>query len=126
MNLSAKVAAFCRELGDSSLAEIASKLGMTPVLDRATELLKSGDIGPELGVILDSLDQMLRQSAGTGLYPPVVRTFQPLPGPVTQSGAQWWTCPRGQCTGRGRVLPGQLAPVCLAAGAPLTPGPFPR
>jgi hypothetical protein len=125
MDLSVKVAAFCRELGDSSLAKAANDLGLGPVLDRATELLKSGDIGPDLDVTLDSLDRMLRQSDGTGLYPPVVRTYQPLPDPVAQSGAQWWICPRGQCTGRGRVLPGQQAPTCLAVGAPLKPGPFP-
>jgi hypothetical protein len=125
MDLQAKVAAFCRELDDSSLAEIAVRQGMKPTLEHATELLGSGQIGPDLEAALDSLDQMMRQSEGLGLYPPAVRTYQPVPDPVRQSGAQWWTCPRGQCTGRGRVQPGQQPPVCLAAGEPLAPGPFP-
>jgi hypothetical protein len=127
MDLRTKVAAFCRELGDTSLSEIAQKEKMESVLSRAIELLRAGKIGPDLEAALDSLDQMVwRRERAAGLYPPPVRGYEPVPDPVRESGAQWWTCPRGQCVGGGRVRPGQPAPFCAAAGEALAPGPFPE
>lgn len=136
ISLAAKVAAFCRELGDEgadSLRAMARRQGpdMQSVFVRVEESLKAGQIGPELEVDLDSLDAMVKKAEGQGLYPSATRGFQPLPGyqgsPVSGgTGAQWWTCPRNRCAGRGRVRAGQQPPECAAAGEPLVPGPLPQ
>jgi hypothetical protein len=126
MDRTVKIAAFCRELGDSALREMAQRQNMEPVYERAEESLKAGRIGPELEADLDSLDEMVRRVEGQGLYPSATRSYQPLPGGGAGSGAQWWTCPRNRCAGRGRVLPGQAPPVCGATGEQLVPGPLPE
>lgn len=128
IDLAAKVAAFCRELGDSVLREMARQQGGEEelALQRAEESLKAGRLGPALETDLDCLDEMVRRVEGQGMYPVATRTFQPLPDSGRSTGAQWWTCPSGRCTGRGRVRPGQATPVCAAADEPLVPGPLPR
>lgn len=128
IDLAAKVSAFCRELGDSVLREMAHQQGGEEELafQRAEESLKAGQIGPGLEADLDSLDEMVRRVEGQGLYPAATRTFQQLPDPERATGAQWWTCPSGRCAGRGRVKPRQEAPVCAATSKPLVPGPLPR
>lgn len=125
MDLPVKIAAFCRELGDSWLLEIARQQQAEDVLRAAEQAFRSGQIGPELEASLDQLDRMVTQAEGKGLYPASLRDYKPLPGPARQTGAQWWTCPLGQCAGRGRVRPGQQAPACAAAGKPLVEGPLP-
>jgi len=126
MNLTVKIAAFCRELGDSVLQEMAQRQNMEPVYERAEESLKAGRIGPELEADLDLLDEMVRRVEGQGLYPSATRSYQPLPGGGAGTGVQWWTCPCGRCAGRGRVRAGQQPPVCGANGGPLVPGPLPE
>lgn len=126
MDLPAKIAVFCRELGGNRLLEIARQQQAEELLRVAEEALRSGRISPELEANLDQLDRVVAQAEGRGLYPAPLRGYQPLPGPVRQTGARWWTCPLGQCSGRGRVRPGQQAPGCVAAGgSPLVPGPLP-
>jgi hypothetical protein len=124
ISLTAKVAAFCRELGDDSLRDLARRADMEPVFLQAEEFLKAGRIGPELEADLDSLDAMVRRIEGQGLYPAASRSYTPLPGPAGGIGAQWWACPRGRCAGRGRVRPGQEAPVCDATGERLVARPM--
>ena len=124
MDLAMKIGAFCRELGDNTLRAMALRDNKEPVYERAEESLKAGQIGPELEADLDLLDEMVRGVTGQGLYPAVTRGFGPLPGYGRETGAQWWTCPRGRCSGRGRVLPDQAPPVCGATGEPLVPGPL--
>ena len=126
MDLTVKIAAFCRELDDTTLLDIAREQKMEAVYKRAEESLKAGRIGPELETDLDLLDDMVRRVEGQGLYPGATRSYQPLPGGGAGSGAQWWTCPRGRCAGRGRVRPGQAPPVCRATGEQLAPGPLPE
>lgn len=128
IDLSTKVAAFCRELCDDVLREMAHQQGGAEELafQRAEESLRSGSLGPGLEADLDSLDKMVRRVEGQGLYPVTTRAFQPLPDSEQLTGAQWWTCPSGRCAGRGRVKPGQVTPDCAAAGEPLVPGPLPR
>jgi len=126
IDLTVKIAAFCRELGDNTLQEMAHRQNMKPVYKRAEESLKVGRIGPELEADLDSLDEMVRCVEGQGLYPAATRTYQPLPDPQGGTGAQWWTCPSDRCAGRGRVKPGQEPPVCGATGVQLVPGPLPE
>jgi len=126
MDLAAKIAAFCRELGDSTLREMAQRDENTDAAyKRAVESLEAGQIGPGLGADLDVLDEMVREVEGQGLYPEATRGYQPLPGLGRGTGAQWWTCPGGRCAGRGRVRPGQEPPVCAAISEHLVPGPFP-
>ena len=123
----AKVAAFCRELGDTALADMArQEKDMEPVYQRAEESLRAGRAGPELEADLDALDAMVQRVEGQGLYPSATRTVYPglLPGAGAGSGAQWWTCPRDLCGGRGRVKPGQVPPSCAAAGESLVAGPL--
>ena len=126
IDLTAKVAAFCRELGDNTLQEMARQQNKEAVYERAEESLKADRIGPELEADLDLLDEMVRRVAGQGLYPAATRSYQPLPDPGTGTGAQWWTCPGSRCAGRGRVKPGQESPVCAATGEQLVPGPLPE
>ena len=127
MDMSVKAAAFCRELADTVLAAMARQEGVESVYRRAEENLKAGRTGPELEADLDALDVMVRRVEGQGIYPSPTRTVYPglPPGSGAASGAQWWTCPRGWCAGRGRVKPGQDAPLCAAAGEPLAVGPLP-
>ena len=125
MDRAVKIGAFCRELGDNALRTMARDENKEPVYERAEESLKAGQIGPELEADLDLLDEVVRRATGQGLYPGVTRGFGPLPGHERQTGAQWWTCPRGRCSGRGRVLSGQAPPVCGATGEPLVPRPLP-
>ena len=129
MDLPAKIAVFCRELGDTTLAGIVDlHKDMQPVYQRAQESLKAameGRAGPELEADLDALDAMVRKAAGQGLYPSATRTYPgQLPGSSTGTGAQWWLCPRGLCAGRGRVKPGQAPPCCAANGGSLIAGPL--
>ncbi len=127
MDRTVKIAAFCRELGDSALQEMAQRQNMEPVYKRAEESLKAGRVGPELEADLDVLDDMARRVDGQGLYPAATRGYQPLPGGRAGTGVQWWTCPRGRCAGRGRVVrPDQKPPVCGATGESLVPGPLPK
>lgn len=128
IDLSAKVAAFCRELGDDVLLEMARQQGGEEELafQRAEESLRSGSLGLALEADLDLLDKMVRRVEGQGLYPVTTRAFQPLPGSEQVTSARWWTCPSGRCAGRGRVKPGQATPACAATGEPLVPGPMPR
>jgi len=132
ISLATKIAAFCRELGDQgddSLRAMASRQGqdMESVFARAEESLKAGQIGPELEAGLDALDEMVRKAKGQGLYPAATRGYAPLPGPGGPGGAQWWTCPRKWCAGRGRVrASGQQPPECAATGEQLVAGPLPE
>ena len=126
MDLAVKVAAFCRELADNTLREMAHRDKKTDdAYIRAEESLKEGWIGPELEADLDLLDEMVREVEGQGLYPAPTRAYQPLPDPGRGTGAQWWTCPSDRCAGRGRVKPGQEPPVCAATGEQLVRGPLP-
>jgi hypothetical protein len=127
ITLTAKIAAFCRELGDESddsLRALAREQNMESVFSRAEDSVKSGQITSALEVDLDALDAMVRKAEGQGLYPAATRGYTPLPGPGGSSGAQWWICPRNLCAGRGRVRAGQQPPVCAATGAQLVPGPL--
>ncbi len=126
--LMVKIAAFCRELGDDLLSELAREHGdeAQAAYRRAEEALRSGRTGPDLEADLDALHDMVQRFDGQGLYPSVTRAFRPLPGLEDGTGAQWWGCPGGRCAGRGRVRPGQQPPVCAATGNALTPGPLPR
>lgn len=129
ISLTAKITAFCRELedeSDESLRAIARRQNVGSVFDHAEESLKAGRIGPELEADLDSLDLMVRKAEGQGFYPAAARGYQPLPGPGGDIGAQWWTCPRKWCAGRGRVRAAQRPPVCGATGEQLVPGPLPE
>ncbi len=123
--LTTKVAAFCRELGENTLADLAREQNKEAVLKRAEDALKAGEIGPGLEADLDALDAMLRRAYGQGLFQ-VTRGYTPLPPYVGDSGARWWTCPGNLCAGRGRVRPGQGPPVCGATSEPLTAGPLPE
>jgi hypothetical protein len=126
IDLTMKIAAFCRELGDTTLQEMARQENKEAVYKRAEESLRAGRIGPELEADLDVLDEMVRLVEGQGLYPGATRSYQPLPGGGAGTGAQWWTCPRNRCAGRGRVRAGQQPPVCGATGEQLVPGPLPE
>lgn len=126
MDIGTKVAAFCQELADDQLDRLADSNGMTEVLENARTALASGDTGARLEADLDTLDMLMKKSGGLGMYPPVTRSFKPLPGASDGTGAQWWTCPGGWCAGRGRVRPQQPAPVCAVAGQVLTTRPVPE
>ena len=129
IRLTAKIAAFCRELGDESdegLRAIARGQDMESVFVHAEGLLQAGRTGPELEADLDSLDVMVRLVEGHRLYPTATRGYLPLPGAEGGTGAQWWTCPRNRCRGRGRVRPGQEPPLCGATGEQLNQGPLPE
>jgi hypothetical protein len=124
-DLTAKITTFCRELGDTTLRDLARKRHQEKLLQRAADALKAGEIGPALEADLDALDAMVRQEYGQGLFV-VTRGFTPLPPYPAGTGAQWWTCPRNRCAGRGRVQPGQDPPECAATSEPLVPGPLPE
>ena len=125
MDLTTKVTTFCRELGDNTLRDLARKQKKEELLQRAADALRAGEIGPGLEADLDALDAMVKQEYGQGLFL-VTRGFGPLPPYPGDTGAQWWTCPRGRCAGRGRVKPGQDPPVCAATSEQLIPGPLPE
>ena len=77
-----KIAAFCRELGDNTLREMAQGDKKTDdAYKRAEKSLKDGQIGPGLEADLDLLDDMVRRVEGQGLYPAPTRGYQPLPDP---------------------------------------------
>jgi hypothetical protein len=116
MDMKTKISVFCGELEDGELARLADDSGMTEVLERARSAIAAGDIGTQLEADLDALDVFLRGSRSLGMYPPVTRGFRPLPGVAGSTGAQWWTCPRHWCAGRGRVRPQQPAPICAVTG----------
>jgi hypothetical protein len=125
MDLKTKAATFCRELGEDTLRDLARKREKEELLQHAVDALKAGQIGPGLEADLDALDAMVKDEYGQGLFL-VTRGFGPLPPYQGDTGAQWWTCPRSRCAGRGRVKPGQPPPVCAATGEQLIPGPLPE
>ena len=124
LSLPDKVAAFCRELSDDSLLDLARQNGMEQEFTRARKSLRDGGTDPELEADLDAIDEMARRTEGKGLYPAAVRGVPDWPGTGAGTGAQWWTCPVQRCAGRGRVLPGRQPPVCAASGQPLEPKPL--
>lgn len=123
LGLPEKAAAFCRELADDSLLELARRNGMEQVYARARGSLQDGLIGAALEADLDAIDEMARRVEGEGLYPAATRAIPGWPGTGASTGAQWWTCPVQRCAGRGRVMPGQQPPVCAATGQALEPRP---
>lgn len=122
--LSAKVAAFCAEIGDNTLLELARRQNKAELYDAVLQAIRGGVASPQLEAGLDEIDAMVRQAYGEGLY--TTTRYTPLPPYPGATGAQWWTCPRGLCAGRGRVRPGQQPPVCAATGNQLVPAPLPR
>jgi len=127
MDLAVKVAAFCRELGDNTLLEMAQRDKRTDdAYKRAAKSLEDGQIGPALEADLDLLDEMVRRIEDQSLYPAATRgrAFGRLPNGGMNTGAQWWTCPGERCAGRGRVKSGQEPPVCAATGEQLVPVPL--
>ena len=48
MDRAVKIGAFCRELGDNALRVMAHDDNKEPAYEHAEELLKTGQIGPEL------------------------------------------------------------------------------
>jgi hypothetical protein len=129
ISLAAKIAAFCRELGDDgddSLRAMARVHNVESVFTRAEDAVQSGQLSPELEADLDSLDKMVKNADGQGLYPTATRGYTPLPWKGGGSGAQWWTCPQTLCAGRGRVQTQQQPPFCAATGQQLVPGPLPE
>src|ERR1019366_4988375 len=96
MDLTAKVTAFCRELGEETLRDLARTQNKEDLLQRAEDALKAGQIGLGLQADLDALDAIVRQEYGQGLFV-VTRSFGPLPSYPGDTGAQCWTCPRGLC-----------------------------
>jgi hypothetical protein len=125
MDLPAKAAAFCRELGDSTiLLDMARAEHREPLYRRAEESLKAGTLDRQLEADLDALDQIVRAATAQGLYSSGTRRYTPLPGYEPSTGAQWWTCPRGLCAGRGRVKPAQATPTCGATGEDLIAEPL--
>lgn len=124
---SVKVAAFCRELRDDTLAKLASQRAMEETYLRAVKKLRAGEIDRQLEEDLDALDSLARKVLHYSLYSTASRTYSPPPIPAQAgAGAQWWTCPHGWCAGRGRVRPGQVPPMCTATVTPLEAGPFPQ
>jgi hypothetical protein len=124
MDIGTKIAAFCQELEDGELAQLAEDKGMSAVLENARALLTAGDMCAQLEADLDALDLMLVTSGSLSMYAPITRGFKPPPGAAERTGAQWWTCPDNWCTGRGRVRPQQSAPVCALSGQVLTQQPL--
>lgn len=125
LSLPEKLSAFCHELGTESLLTWARQNDMEVVYSRARRSLLAGQIDTALEADIDSLNAAIQQADGEGLYPAADRSYTPLPGTNGSTGARWWTCPAGRCSGRGRVRPGQRAPVCTAIGQPLEAGPLP-
>lgn len=132
VSLAAKIAAFCRELGDASgdglraMAARAQNKNLEYAFTRAEQAVRSGQLSPELEADLDSLDQMVAHAEGQGLYPAATRGYTPLPWKGGGSDAKWWTCPQALCTGGGRVRAGQDPPICGATGQRLVAGPLPE
>jgi hypothetical protein len=125
MDLVTKVTIFCRELGEGTLQSLARKQHKEELLRRAQDAIEAGQAGPGLEADLDAIDAMVKQEYRQGLFV-VTRGFGPLPPYHGDTGAQWWTCPRRLCSGRGRVLPGQDPPVCAATSQELIAGPLPE
>jgi hypothetical protein len=119
-----KIAAFCRELTDNRLRDLAAEQNMEPVFVRARAALEAGRTGHDLEADLDALDVMMMRADGQGLFLAPTRQYVPLPMPGDSTGAQWWSCPGNRCAGRGRVRPGQDVPVCAAIGEQLVAGPI--
>jgi hypothetical protein len=119
LGLPEKAAAFCRELGDDNLLDLARQNGLEQVFTRARTSLQNGRIDATLEADLDAIDAMALRVDGQGLYPAAVRGMPDWPGTGASTGAQWWACPTERCAGRGRVKPGQQQPVCAATGQPL-------
>lgn len=126
MDLITKITTFCRELGDTTLLELARKQNNEAPLRRAVDALRAGDIGPALEADLNALDDMAERETGQRLFRVTRGGYSPLPLYQSNPGAQWWTCPGGRCAGRGRVKPGQQSPVCGVTGEELVPGPLPE
>jgi len=125
--LATKIAAFCRELTEPTLADLARERDAQEVYRRAQEALRTGDLGSGFESDLDTLDALVFAATGQSLFGPVIRTYAPLASTAGgEAGAQWWTCPRALCSGRGRVRSGQSPHSCGATGQQLVAGPFPR
>lgn len=116
-----KAAAFCRELANDSLKNLAAQLGEEQAFENALAALRDGQV-EKLESDLDRLEAKAR-AAGITLYPSPTR-YAPLPAPDDDTGALWWLCSGDRCAGRGRVRPGQQPPVCSVTGEKLAAGPL--
>lgn len=119
LSLPEKAAAFCRELADDSLRDLFKRENAEEAFSRAAAALREGRIDGVLEADLDTLDAIMRDADGEGLYPSATRGYEPWPGADPGKGALWWACPDRRCAGRGRVRPRQQPPVCSATGKPL-------
>jgi hypothetical protein len=119
LGLAEKLAAFCGELGDVTLAEIVEQYALGAVFDRVKAAIRAGNAPADLEADLDYLNRAVHDSTGLEIYPDASRGFQPLVGGGPGSGVRWWSCPAGLCAGRGRVRPRQETPICEASGAAL-------
>lgn len=128
LTMGEKIAAFCRELQDTTIEGTARANGAGEVFDRVKAAVLAGQGSAETEADLDRLDQTVRESSGGefGFYPSRNRVYRPLSGASPGSGALWWSCPTGLCAGRGRVRSIENPPICSAVGAALVPQPLAR
>jgi len=115
VELTQKIACFCREVADGTLQMLAEEKGEEERFQRALAALAAGQLPTSLEADLDALDALARRHLGHGIYPQVRRLVS-LPGDVVSGGAKYWSCPVDRCTGRGRVRPGQVPPTCALSG----------
>ncbi|MEV4015684.1 hypothetical protein AB0J35_34795 [Nonomuraea angiospora] len=120
-----KISGFCRHLGDESLSALVRQKKMEAVYQRVRSALESGRIDDQLEADLDTINSMVLDFTGYSLISST-RTYSPLPGAPRSTGAQWWSCPRERCVGRGRVKAGEAAPICGISGEPLAQKPLSR
>lgn len=125
MDVQTKISGFCRYLEDESLLTLVRQKEMEDIYRRVRSALESGQIDGKLEADLDTLNSMMLDSTGYSLYS-TTRSYSPLPGTSHSTGAQWWSCPREHCVGRGRVKAGQTAPICSISGEPLAQKPLTR
>ncbi|SDM38239.1 hypothetical protein [Nonomuraea jiangxiensis] len=124
LDLSRKIAAFCRETEGGTLQELTALEGREDLFLHVRDELAAGRMPHSLEADLDTLNGLAERRLGKGFYPSTSRAA-PLPGHEEATGAQYWSCPRGRCSGRGRVRPGQAPPFCALGSADLIAEPIP-
>jgi hypothetical protein len=119
VELAARIAKVCVELGRSDLRALAAEAGADAVLERILGYVGNGVPDAERAAAdLDALEDALARLGVDGLTHDI-RQYRPVPGTSIHPPVHRWMCPQRCCLRTEGDTAAQTAPVCAITGVAL-------